>query len=126
MRIFDRMIALEKDADCFGFNWETKEQILAQIESECHEVREELHKLNGSNCTEALQQEIGDLLHAVFSLCVFCKLNPTETLNGSLNKFEGRLNAVKQLSFERGLTNLSDLSFKERMDIWDDAKKQVG
>jgi len=50
-----------------------------QIHSECLEIKEHLHH-DGSSIDQAgLQEEIGDLLHAVFSLTVFCKLSPQDT-----------------------------------------------
>lgn len=123
MDLLDKVVFLEKDADAFGFRWETTDQIMAQIKSECAEVTEHLHcDINNVNQVE-LQEEIGDLLHAVFSLCVFCKLSPQETLEKTLEKFASRLNAVKQLAKEQGLTNLNGFSFDELMAFWDKAKQ---
>ena len=70
MSLLEKIVTLEHDADAFGFRWETPEQIMAQIESECVEIHEHLHGgFEHANQAE-LQEEIGDLLHAVFSLCV--------------------------------------------------------
>lgn len=74
----------------------------------------------------ALQEEIGDLLNAVFSLCIFCKLSPRVTIGQSLTKFERRLRAVKLIAEERELINLEGLPFDELMHIWDKAKELVG
>ena len=126
MDLLEKIVALEHDADQFGFRWETTDQIMAQIQSECVEINEHLTNRVGENYPVELQEEIGDLLHAVFSLCVFCKLSPTDTLEKTLAKFERRLNAVKQLSHEQGLTNLTGLAFDELMSIWDKAKQLVG
>lgn len=123
--LLDRVIALEQDAAAFGFRWETTAQIMAQIESECVEISKHLDDGMQVNST-ALQEEIGDLLHAVFSLCVYCNFNPEETLKHTLDKFERRLNAVKQIAHGRGLTNLNEHGFNELMRIWELAKQQVG
>ncbi len=123
--LLDRVVFLEQDAAAFGFRWETTEQIMAQIESECVEISEHLDEGTQANVS-ALEEEIGDLLHAVFSLCVYCNFNPAETLKHTLDKFERRLNAVKQISHGRGLTNLNGHAFNELMHIWDLAKQQVG
>jgi len=69
-----------------------------------------------------LQDEIGDLLHAVFSLCVFNGLNPHDTLTRSVEKFERRFNAVQQLAIEDGLSTLQGKSFDDLMTYWDKAK----
>lgn len=126
MNLLYKVVTLEQDADAFGFRWETTEQIMAQIESECVEISEHLHAgFEQANQAE-LQEEIGDLLHAVFSLCVFCKMSPTETLKKTLSKFERRLNAVKEIATDRGLTTLNGYAFDDLMDVWDQAKEQVG
>lgn len=123
MDLLEKVVVLEKNAEEFGFCWENTEQIMAQIKSECVEISEHLQgKISEANALE-LEEEIGDLLHAVFSLCVFCKLSPKTTLEKTLSKFEGRLNAVKHLAKERGLTNLSGFAFEQLMELWDQAKK---
>lgn len=122
MDLLEKVVVLEKDASQFGFEWETTHQIMAQIKSECDEVDEHLlHGLSKASQAE-LQEEIGDLLHAVFSLCVFCKFSPQETLQGTLDKFEGRLHAVKDIARENGIANLSGYPFDELMAIWQKAK----
>jgi len=94
MELLDKISALEEEASQFGFKWQSADQIMNQIHSECDEIKEHLdHDSSKANQT-ALQEEIGDLLHAVFSLCIFCKLSPRVTLGQSLTKFERRLRAV--------------------------------
>jgi len=126
MNLLEKVITLEDDAAGFGFRWETSEQIMAQIESECVEISEHLHAgVEHANQAE-LQEEIGDLLHAVFSLCVFCKMNPSVTLEKTLMKFERRMNAVKGITEEKGLVSLNGCAFDELMDVWEQAKERVG
>ncbi len=79
MELLDKVVALENEAHEFGFRWENPDQIMAQIESECVEIRQHLDQTQGQMDQAALQEEIGDLLHAAFSLCVFCKLSPQDT-----------------------------------------------
>ena len=123
MNLLEKVLQLEQNADEFGFRWENTAQIMAQINSECREVEEHLHA-HGDQ--DKLQEELGDLLHAVFSLCVFCKLNPAQTLEKTLAKFERRMTAVQQLALEQGLTNLNGYPFAELMRYWDKAKQLVG
>lgn len=126
MDVINKLVALEQEADAFGFRWETTEQIMAQIESECEEVAEHLHEGFEHANRLALQEEIGDLLHAVFSLCVFCRLDPRDTLDKTTLKFERRLHAVKHLARAEGLCDLNGRSFDELMSFWDQAKERVG
>lgn len=69
MNLLNKVTALEHEAAEFGFQWETTDQLMAQIQSECIEITEHLNSSNENGV--ALQEEIGDLMHAVFSLCVF-------------------------------------------------------
>jgi len=125
MNLLEKVTLLEGEADQFGFRWETTDQIMEQIISECKEVSEHLN-VPGNYSKTLLQEEIGDLLHAVFSLCVFCQFSPAETLEKTLLKFDRRLQSVKQLAAERGLENLVGHSFDELMSFWKQAKINVG
>lgn len=125
MNILEKLTRLEKEAEDFGFKWENPHQIMTQIQSECIEINEHLDFAEPENKIR-LQEEIGDLLHAVFSLCVFCKFDPEETLKNSVDKFERRFNAVKILAQESGLKKLNGMSFDELMNFWNKAKNKVG
>ena len=126
MDLLDKVVSLEENASEFGFRWETADQIMQQIQSECEERKEYLHHELHQGNKAALQEEIGDLLHAVFSLCVFTGFSPRVTLGQSLTKFERRLRAVKLVAEERGLNHLAGKPFDELMRIWDRAKELVG
>ena len=126
MDLLEKIVSLEESASEFGFRWDTADQIMNQIESECEEIKEHLNHELPQNDKIALQEEIGDLLHAVFSLCVFSGFSPRITLGQSLTKFERRLRAVKLVAEERGLTNLDGKTFDELMQIWNRAKELVG
>jgi ATP diphosphatase len=119
MVIFEKLLRLEKEANQFGFNWTKSEQIMAQIRSELDEIQIHLNDNNQEN----LKEEIGDLLHAAFSLCIFCHLNPSETLQFSVDKFERRFRKIKRLAKDKGLSTLKGCSFEENMSIWNEAKK---
>lgn len=122
MEILDKLFHLEHEAAEFGFKWETPEQIMAQIRSELTEIEEHLAKPQDK---DKLQEEIGDLLHAAFSLCIFCKFNPEETLANSVNKFEKRFRETQRLALKEGLENLNGQSFNKLMELWEKAKKQL-
>jgi uncharacterized protein YabN with tetrapyrrole methylase and pyrophosphatase domain len=97
---------------------------MAQIQSECIKITEHLNSPHENKA--ALQEEIGDLLQAVFSLCVFCRPDPEETLTLTLEKFQRRLQSVKAIAHEQQLSNLQGKSFDELMMIWKIAKNRVG
>ncbi|MFI4918349.1 MAG: MazG nucleotide pyrophosphohydrolase domain-containing protein [Legionellales bacterium] len=126
MELLDKITVLEEEAAVFGFQWETTAQIMEQIQSECAEINEHLNQDAAQVNQLQLQEEIGDLLHAVFSLSVFCKFSPRDTLEQTLAKFERRLGAVKSITQEQGLSNLNGFSFDALMLIWEQAKMRVG
>jgi uncharacterized protein YabN with tetrapyrrole methylase and pyrophosphatase domain len=123
MDVLQQVVALEVEAETFGFKWEHAAQIMQQIRSECDEVEEHLQAKHPNQ--GALQEEMGDLLHAVFSLCVFCQFEPRDTLDKTLSKFARRLHEVKRLTHAQGLANLNEQSFDELMDVWEQAKVAV-
>ncbi len=123
MPLLEKIVKLENEAVNFGFKWENTTQIMDQIRSECDEVSEVLQNAEHDPSKKNLEEEIGDLMHAVFSLCVFCKLSPQATLEKTLVKFERRLSAVKQLANAQGLITLENHSFDELMTYWNKAKK---
>lgn len=119
MTVLDRTLELEEKANAFGFQWENATQILDQIKSECQEIQAELDQKN----TENLQGEIGDLLHAVLSLCVFCQFPLQTTLEKSLDKFESRLNRVISYAQSQGYQTLKGQPLDVLMSFWNKAKE---
>jgi len=120
MQIWQRLASLEKESEEFGLAWPNALEILSQIESECREIRE--HFEAGDYKSSALQQEIGDLMHAVMSLSWFCGFDSLATLSSSCDKFALRLNTMKMIAQEHGLQNVKHYSFDELMLLWKKAK----
>lgn len=120
--ILNQLQALELEAKDFGFYWETASQIMRQIISEYHEVQAHLDDpLLQTDST--LEEEIGDLLHATFSLCVFCHFHPEKTLQLAVDKFAKRFAIVKQLTLQDGFKSLHGLPFDTLMHFWNQAKE---
>lgn len=125
MNVLKKLTSLEKEAESFGFKWDNTHQIMTQIKSECDEIDEHISHITDDNKIK-LQEEIGDLMHAVFSLCIFCEFDAKETLTKSVDKFDRRLNAVKTIAQENGIATLNGYAFDELMKFWNQAKKRVG
>lgn len=125
MDILDKVYKLEKDAENFGFSWENPGQILQQIASECQEVQEHLAEGGDFKQNSELQEEIGDIMHAAFSLCVFCDYDIRETINISVEKFDQRMLMVRKIAAEHGVANLTGCTFAELMQYWDEAKTRL-
>lgn len=121
METFKKLIKLETQAKEYGFYWPDTKSIIEQINSEIIEIEELLQDTKHS--TEHLNEEIGDLLHAVFSLCIYHNYDPQVTLEKSLAKFEKRFNKVKELALNDGFTDLKNNPIAESMKYWQQAKK---
>lgn len=117
--LLKRVEELELDCKNFGFYWETIDQLLDQIQSECLEVKE----ANDKDDRAHLQEEIGDLIHAAISLAIFCKVDPHETLKNSIDKFKRRYDALVELVKKDGRRDLRDESFEVLNNYWKKAKK---
>ena len=122
MDIIEKLVAVESDADNFGFSWSDTSQIMDQIKSECLEVNEHLSVPVAERDIAALEEELGDLLHAVFSLTIFCNFDPEKTLANATQKFEKRLMKVKQLALDEGIDSLEGFDFEDLMRFWQKAK----
>lgn len=119
MNVFKEALRLERETNEFGFRWPHYSYILAQIKSECAEIEESLEH---QESRERLQEEIGDLMHAVFSLCATQGFDPEETLAKNLEKFEQRFKALKQTTQEAGYQSLIGLPVEAQLEFWKRAK----
>ena len=117
MEILDNIKKLDTQATTFGFQWSKASEIIDQIISECREIEQELQ-----DSPEKLQEELGDLIHATLSLCLFCGFDPKDTLEKSVLKFQKRFEAVKKITRESGLENLQNQPMEKLMEIWQKAK----
>lgn len=113
----------EQEAIDFGFNWTHPDQIFDQIQSECQEIRE---VLDDPSKRDELENELGDLMHATISLCVFTGFDPETALQKTLLKFNKRFNEVVRLAKQDGHTNLKDQTSEILMGYWNKAKLNVG
>jgi uncharacterized protein YabN with tetrapyrrole methylase and pyrophosphatase domain len=108
----------ELEAKKFGFYWESLDQLLDQVKSECKEIEEAWERSNNAD----LEEEVGDLIQAAISLAVFCKLDPRKTLLLSIEKFQKRYEAVMRLAREDGLEHFHLQTFEKMMEYWNRAK----
>ena len=123
MDIWKKLVELEEMSIDVGLCWPDASQIMSQIESECLEIREHL---NGNEYDKKeLQEEIGDLMHAVMSLAWFCGFDSKKTLENSSIKIETRLKMMQMIAKEQGVLNFKNKSFDELMEIWSEAKRRL-
>lgn len=119
MHPLDTLLALEIESTAFGLSYPNVEMILDQIKDECLEIQETLHQGEGK---VRLQEEVGDLVHAALSLCLFLELDMEETLSKANTKFASRLKHVKAVAQSLGLSSLKGQSPEALTAIWNQAK----
>lgn len=123
--VIKKIIDLEKQAKEYGFYWPDSKSVMKQIKSEYDEVSELLFDDYSASLNEDLAEEIGDLLHAVFSLCIFFNFNPDEILDNSVNKFKKRFDLTKKIALEDGHVDMRGKNIQVMMKYWDKAKKVI-
>lgn len=119
--VIEIIMRQEKTANDFGFCWENIDQVLEQIRSECEEVKEAWEQGNKKN----LKEEIGDLINAVFSLAIFCELNPVEVIAENNTKFQRRFDLVVALAKADGLEDLHGQPLEILLGYWSKAKEMA-
>jgi len=119
MTILSAIAKQEQDIEDFGFYWENVAQILDQIRSECAEVQEAY--LKGDR--QHTQEEVGDIINAAISLCVFLKFDPAETLQKTRKKFADRYDIMQALVKQDGLQDLQGQPTQTLLTYWEKAKK---
>lgn len=119
MTPLQQLIETENAARNFGFDWPNQKMIIEQTIAECHEVLEDIQKGAHPN---KIQEEIGDVLHAAISLCIFSGFDVEETLSKTNQKFKARMAAMEILTKELGLQNLKGQSMGFMLELWDKAK----
>lgn len=113
------LLAIENDARDFGFEWPNIEMILDQVSSECDEIRE---AIANHEPVARIQEEIGDLLHTAISLCRFAGFDTEETLSKSASKFSKRMQALKEVTKQRGLDDLHGQTILFMLELWKEVK----
>lgn len=114
-----KLLALEKDARSYGFDWPHQISILDQVIDECREIKEDIMAQAGKH---KIQEEIGDLLHASISLCTFSGYNLEETLKKVNDKFSRRMSIMKDLALKQGLKDFKGQSTEAMLTFWNEAK----
>jgi len=100
-----------------GFEWEN-------IEGVIDKMMEEIKEINDSDNSEAKEQEFGDLLFTLVNVARWEGIDAEAALREANRKFYKRFARMEELCRQRGI-DFSKLSFKEKDDLWEEAKKGV-
>lgn len=119
--LLKKSVEQETEAKAFGFYWESADQILEQVRSECTEIEEAI----SIGDQKHLKEEVGDLLNAAISLCIFLKFDPFDILDASLKKFQTRYDIMKSLVKQQGLEDLNNQPLSVLLNFWEQAKNSL-
>ena len=114
-----RATKLQKRCAKVGFDWDNPQDVLAKVEEELEEVREELNA--NSIQPDKLAEELGDLLFASVNLCRHHKIDAETCLRNANVKFENRFRQVEKNVKEQG-KSLKRCSLIELDFIWNQIK----
>jgi MazG family protein len=103
-----------------GFDWDDVRGPLAKVAEELEEVEA---VLGAAGATDAVVEEIGDLLFAVVNLARLARVHPTTALARANGKFRRRFEAMEHIARERGVDMRS--AGLEALDaLWDEVKRE--
>ncbi|MDD5338937.1 MAG: nucleoside triphosphate pyrophosphohydrolase [Dehalococcoidales bacterium] len=100
-----------------GFEWESLEGVLDKLVEEIREIKETASR-------EEKEQEYGDLLFTLVNVARWEGIDAEAALRSANKKFYKRFSHMEELCRQRGI-NFSKLSYKEKDDLWEEAKKGV-
>jgi len=100
-----------------GFDWPGAEQVIEKIREELAEVETEI----ASGDSDALEDEIGDLLFAVANLARHAKIDPEKALRRTNTKFERRFSSIERELLDQG-RSLVETDLDEMESLWNKAK----
>jgi tetrapyrrole methylase family protein/MazG family protein len=110
-----RAAKVGKKAACFDFP--TAQDVMDKIAEEMVEVSEAME--GGNAC--AIEEEIGDLLLTVTSLCRKLGVKPEDALNKATDKFINRFEKIETAVIESG-RDINQMKMEELDAIWDEIK----
>ena len=115
----------QEKAASVGFDWPRVEDVVAKVEEELGEVKEELARRRGDGDTgpahARLAAELGDLLFAVANLARYVKVDPERELRATVARFRSRFQHVED-ELERRGSHPTRATLAEMDALWDEAK----
>jgi MazG family protein len=108
---------MQDRASAVGFDWEDPIGAYDKVREEIDEVGEHLSPVD----SEAIEEELGDLLFSVVNLTRLTGGHALNALHRANAKFEHRFRALERLARERSI-NMAEASLAELDVLWDEIK----
>ncbi|MFG0864911.1 nucleoside triphosphate pyrophosphohydrolase [Pseudomonas sp. FYR_7] len=114
-----RAAKLQKRAATVGFDWLEALPVVDKVREELDEVLQAM----ADGDSDALEDEVGDLLFAVVNLARHLKHDPENALRRANRKFERRFRFIEQALRDSG-TAIEDCNLDALDTLWGEAKRQ--
>ncbi|MGQ0562882.1 MAG: nucleoside triphosphate pyrophosphohydrolase [Gemmatimonadota bacterium] len=109
---------IQEKVSAVGFDWADAKGAFEKVAEELEEVREALE----AEPSDALEEELGDLLFAVVNLTRLAGTHSLQALQRANQKFTRRFEGLERLARERGVA-LGQASLEELDKLWDEVKR---
>lgn len=104
-----------------GFEWPDVHAALDKVDEETRELRAAV----ASGDTEAIGDELGDLLFAAVKVARFAGIDPEQAAHAACEKFIRRFAAMETAAANDG-TALEQCTLEQMLTLWQQAKQTVG
>ncbi len=104
-----------------GFEWPDVHAALDKVDEETRELRAAV----ASGDTEAIGDELGDLLFAAVKVARFAGIDPEQAAHAACEKFIHRFSAMETAAANDG-TALEQCTLEQMLTLWQQAKQTVG
>ena len=111
----ERADKLQKQAAKVGFDWPDLAGVMEKLREEIGEVESEILKPHPNS--EAVEEEIGDLLFSAVNVARFVGVNPSIVLHRANQKFFKRFGTIETQLKARGIS-LEDATLEQMEEIW--------
>ena len=108
---------IQEKASSVGFDWNNINQVISKVDEEITELKESI------NINKGINEELGDVIFSLINLSRHLNINPSESLNLSINKFIKRFQRIEKQLQDRKI-NMDELSIEELDEIWEKNKKK--
>ncbi len=103
-----------------GFEWPDVHAALDKVDEETRELRAAV----ASGDTEAIGDELGDLLFAAVKVACFAGIDPEQAAHAACEKFIRRFSAMETAAANDG-TALEQCTLEQMLTLWQQAKQTV-
>lgn len=111
---------IQQRSATIGFDWRNAKEILEKFREEIDELDDELTTLN----TEAMADELGDLIFCCVNLARHLEIDPEHALKRTITKYLSRFEAMEDM-LKKDNRSLEESHLDELELLWNQAKKET-